>query len=147
MKKRVSLIVTYIIFIFLFFSIVLYIYTDLYGIRFKMYKINSNLKIVNGGKINSCSKRVKKYNEYVMNYEYLVNNNRYLGKQYSYFDFKKGYDSLLFSKKFPIAYEADNESNSHLLIIPTDFSNFNLDFPDSLKFVKQLILDEDLSSQ
>jgi hypothetical protein len=41
----------------------------------------------------------------------------------------------LIGKKFPVIYDTTNPENNHMLIFPDDFNDWNLPFPDSLKWV------------
>jgi hypothetical protein len=40
---------------------------------------------------------------------------------------------------FPIIYSSKDPSHNHLLVAPSDFSRFNIAFPDSLYWIKELL--------
>jgi hypothetical protein len=43
-------------------------------------------------------------------------------------------------KSFPIVYDRNNQSNAFILIKPEDFVEFELEFPESLNWVREELL-------
>lgn len=74
-----------------------------------------------------------------LDYQYIINDKEfkatgaYLAEEIKYYI---GNDFFV-NKTFPIVYYPPRPSISRILITPRDFSDFNMPFPDSLKWVLQ----------
>jgi len=80
-------------------------------------------------------------NNYYVDYYFFVNQDRYNGV----YSIEKNIISKSFfienfaGHRFPIIYCCNEINNNRLLILPEDFNEFNIPFPDSLNWVKQFI--------
>ena len=73
-----------------------------------------------------------------MKYSFIYNGKEYTGGR-KYFISNAYADSFL-GYSFPVAFDKNNPSQNTVLLLPADFHEFNLDFPDSLEWV--VILDK-----
>lgn len=72
----------------------------------------------------------------IIKYEYL--NTEYKTEEVKYQ--LETYTPII-NKEFPIIVDSLNAKNSYILISPSDFSKFQLSFPDSLNWIKKYIRD------
>lgn len=140
MNNKKNKIIFGLIFVFLLYALLSFFYNDLYLIRYKKMKLKQGFNITNTGKIVSCSKRVKKYNEYNIIFSYVLNGHVYTKTQYSSYNFKVGYQDYLLKMNFNIVYDLRDYTNACLLISQKDFNNFDIAFPDSLHRINERLL-------
>jgi len=105
-------------------------------------KIKSSIVIINGG-IGTKIKRINKVSVLDIYYQFEINNKIYLQKNVFNLNFKSHGVNYLFERKLPVAYEIGNPENSFILIRPKDFEYFKVPFPDSLKWIKIDVLDDE----
>ena len=106
----------------------------------KKQKIKENPSIINGCKILSIRSVPKTFDLYTVEFEYTHNLNKYVSKQKIGSEFKKNGSEFLFGKALPVVFEKNNIYNVYLLIKPNDFEYFNINFPDSLQWIKDDVL-------
>ncbi|WP_341840863.1 hypothetical protein [Chitinophaga caseinilytica] len=70
-----------------------------------------------------------------LTYQYVFDGRQYKGEKLV--NSSGGFLSSIVGKSFPLVINGDNPEKSELLIFRKDFSDFDLDFPDSLKWVEE----------
>lgn len=71
-------------------------------------------------------------------YRYVVSGTEYTGyRNYSAISWKMA--DVFLNKEFPIVYNSKEPSQSYLLLLPRDFAEFGLEYPDSLQWVVKTI--------
>lgn len=71
-------------------------------------------------------------------YRYVVSGTKYIGhRSYPSISWKMG--DVFLNKEFPIVYNSKEPSQSYLLLLPGDFAEFGLEYPDSLQWVVKTI--------
>lgn len=73
---------------------------------------------------------------YNLIYQYEVDNIPYYNVN-SHISIHRNYYKYFMGKEFPVIYSTKHPRRSQLLIFPRHFKTYNLDFPDSLDWVKQ----------
>lgn len=71
----------------------------------------------------------------ILYYEFNILGKAYKGE--AMYSIGQGNYSDFLNKKFPVIYEKDHPDNSGLLLSPYDFKEYNIPYPDSLKWVKE----------
>jgi hypothetical protein len=67
-----------------------------------------------------------------LQYKFQIGDSTYYGE--TFLDIYSGNDSLFIDKNFPVIFSKKTNRND-MLVLPKDFKNFNLAFPDSLHWV------------
>lgn len=98
------------------------------------YKEIEKNKEITFGIINDYSKHYRSY-AFSPNYSYIVNGVEYKGVSYHVFNLN--YWDAYNGKSFPIVYSSINPQKSIMLITPHDFKRWEMEFPDSLNWVKK----------
>jgi hypothetical protein len=71
-------------------------------------------------------------------YEFVVNGKTYENKSlYAPIYSSKGY--FFVGRSFPVAYDSTDVNNNTILILPMDFKEFHISFPDSLEWIREYI--------
>ncbi len=65
-------------------------------------------------------------------YEYYIDQKRYVNSANYNCELPK-------STKVPVIYSCSDEDNSGLLLLPEDFHKYNMEYPDSLKWLEKYI--------
>ncbi len=102
-----------------------------------MAGVTNNSKILKARVIGTeHSGNRNNYLKIIVKYEYL--NTEYETEEVKYQ--LETYTPVI-NKEFPIIIDSLNVSNSYILVSPSDFSRFNISFPDSLNWIKKYIRD------
>jgi len=107
-------------------------------------KIKDNPVLVNGAVIKKIENINKVSDAYLFSYSFYVGNNLITNKHSIGLEFKSNsvYNATnyLMERSLPVVYEKGNPKNSRLLITPNDFSFFQIQFPDSLQWIKEDVI-------
>ena len=102
--------------------------------------IKANLQVVNGAIITEIKSAAKVSELHTFTYSYLVQDQKLIQNYNIEMKFKSNASYYLMERSLPIACEKGNPENSRILIIPKDFEYFEIPFPDSLKWIKNDII-------
>lgn len=95
--------------------------------------------IITSGTIIKCSTGLKGQIGTWFDFKYNVNDDEFIGSSlYREFYFKDCAQHLK-GKSFPIVYSPDDKTNSAILLTPKEFKSYDMEFPDSLKWLLQYI--------
>lgn len=93
------------------------------------------------GKLENGAKQ--HYGFYFAEYIYIVNGNGYIGEyKFSADEVSKENFNLYFLKNnFSILYSCNDYKNHYSLLLPSDFEELDIEYPDSLKWIPKLLND------
>ncbi|MFN8258781.1 MAG: hypothetical protein U0W24_24040 [Bacteroidales bacterium] len=75
----------------------------------------------------------------LIDYYYLANGTKHYGKYQLYIGLRNA--ELLVNHRFLLVYSKKNANKRQILIHPNDYKNYNMDYPDSLNWVRKMIED------
>ena len=110
--------------------IITLIISGVYSSSLKNKEILKNKALTSGTITGYSFDKGRGHNGVYVYYEYIVNNKKIQDK----FLWEYRSDSFV-GLTFPVIYNQNDIESNRMLILPDDFANFNLDFPDSLKWV------------
>lgn len=108
-------------------------------------RIKENPFVVNGAMITGINNINKVSDAYSFTFSYYIDKKMFINKHTIGLELKSNsvynVTNYLMEKRLPVIYENGNPKNSRLLIAPKDFEYFEIQFPDSLKWIKDDVLD------
>ena len=116
------------------------VYNRVYVIPKKKSSVRANPLFSSVGEIREINASYRTSDLWSFRYSYTINGKKYSNKIYLNYKFRTHGSSYLMNRTLPVIYEKDNPKNSWLLIRPTDFEYFNLQFPDSLNWIKEDVI-------
>lgn len=103
-------------------------------------KIRENPVLVNGAVVTKIQNINKISDAYMFTFSFHIGDQLLTNKHSIGLEFKSNSvnnaTNYLMSRSLPVMYEKENPKNSRLLIAPKDFEYFEIQFPDSLKWIK-----------
>lgn len=130
----------FIVRLFVFFVVAGFVISMVNNYLIKPYYrrlIKNNLSIVNGGRITSIKGVQKSFDLYYIDYSYTIGDKTFRNSCSVGIKFKK--KGGLLNRTMPVVYQTSNWNNSQIMFNSSDFEYFNVPFPDSLRWLKEVL--------